>query len=352
MQNVNHIYTILWYNLSNYVRYYQEMKYMKLSKHQKETIRKIFSGEINDITSYLKYFNLGTEVKFDKNLIEDSFAKDNLPKKYYYHSSVSRKPSNMLTETDYLQKLGNGELDPNHYKESTLRLSFNTGIKQETWEGQTYTLNFYEGIYVANSFTDILEFLTIWQFLKSEMLILEVPQNFSPKVLGLFYTKTVLDKDNSIPLENRVKNIDYKDFTYDDKYYLNNNYTLSHEHCLMCKEYLDKRICPSARLGLFIKRRFKTYEEETQNNALFVAWMAIFVSIALTFLPYLHKEENSTLDSIAEDLHDIKYSIDSSDLNGDITQKLNSIIEKLNEVDSKLSSKDLPNNTTVSPESD
>lgn len=352
MQNVNHIYTILWYNLSNYVRYYQEMKYMKLSKHQKETIRKIFSGEINDITSYLKYFNLGTEVKFDKNLIEDSFSKDNLPKKYYYHSSVSRKPSNMLTETDYLQKLGNGELDPNHYKESTLRLSFNTGIKQETWEGQTYTLNFYEGIYVANSFTDILEFLTIWQFLKSEMLILEVPQNFSPKVLGLFYTKTALNKDNSMPLENRIKNIDYKDFTYDDKYYLNNNYTLSHEHCLMCKEYLDKRICPSARLGLFIKRRFKTYEEETQNNALFVAWMAIFVSIALTFLPYLHKEENSTLDSIAEDLHDIKYSIDSSDLNGDITQKLNSIIEKLNEVDSKLSSKDLPNNTTVSPESD
>ena len=184
------------------------------------------------------------------------------------------------------------------------------------------------------------------------MLILEVPQNFSPKVLGLFYTKTALNKDNSMPLENRIKNIDYKDFTYDDKYYLNNNYTLSHEHCLMCKEYLDKRICPSARLGLFIKRRFKTYEEETQNNALFVAWMAIFVSIALTFLPYLHKEENSTLDSIAEDLHDIKYSIDSSDLNGDITQKLNSIIEKLNEVDSKLSSKDLPNNTTVSPESD
>ncbi len=324
---------------------------MKLSKHQKETIRKIFSGEVYDITSYLKYFSLGTEVKFDKDLVEDSFDKDNLQKKYYCHNSVKHKPSNMLTEADYLQKLQNGELDPNHYTENTLRLSYNTGIKHETWEGQKSTLNFYEGVYIANSFTDILEFLTIWQFLKSEMLILEVPQDFSPKALGLFYTKTALYKDNSMPIEKRIKNIDYKNFTYDDRYYLNINYTLSHEHCLMCKEYLDKRICPSTRLGLFIKRRFKTYEEETQNKALFVAWLAIFVSIALTFLPYLHKEENPNLDSITQDIHDIKHSIVSADLNEDITRKLNSIIEKLNEIDSKLSSKDLYDNITVLPES-
>lgn len=327
------------------------MKYMKLSKHQKETIRKIFSGEIYDITSYLKYFGLGTEIKFDKDSIEDSFEKDNLPKKYYCHNSVQRKPSNMLTAADYYQKLQNSELNPNHYKESTLRLSYNTGIKRETWEGQTFTLNFYEGVYVANSFTDILEFLTIWQFLKSEMLVLEVPQDFSPNVLGLFYTKTDLYKDTSTPIENRIKNIDYKDFTYDDQYYLNSNYTLSHEHCLMCKEYLDKRICPSSKLGLFIKRRFKTYEERTQNKALFVAWLAIFVSIALTFLPYLHKEDNPNLDSITQDIHDIKYFFDSSDPDEDITQKLDSIIEKLNEIDSKLSSKDLQDNTTVLPES-
>lgn len=324
---------------------------MKLSKHQKETIHKIFLGEIYDITSYLRYFNLGTEVKFDKNLIEDSFARDNLPKKYYHYSSLDRRLSTILTEADYLQKLKNGKLDPTHYKESTLRLSYNTGIKQELWEGQTYTLNFYEGVYVANVFTDILEFLTIWQFLKSEMLVLEVPQDFSPKVLGLFYTKTALYKDNSTSIENRIKNIDYKNFTYDDQYYLNINYTLSHEHCLMCKEYLDKRICPSTKLELFIKRRFKTYEERTQNKALFVAWLAIVVSIALTFLPYLHKEENPNLDSITQDIHDIKHSVDSSDSDEDITQKLDSIIEKLNEIDNKLSSKNLQDNTTVFPES-
>lgn len=41
--------------------------------------------------------------------------------------------------------------------------------------------------------------------LKSEMLILEVPQDFSPKVLGLFYTKTALYRDDSMPIENRIK---------------------------------------------------------------------------------------------------------------------------------------------------
>lgn len=314
------------------------MKYMKLSKHQKETIRKIFSGEIYDITSYLRYFDLGTEVKFDKDSIEASFNKDTLPKKYYCHNSVNRKSSNILTEADYLQKLQNGELNPSHYRESILKLSYNTGIKQEIWEGQNYTLNFYEGVYIANSFDDILDFLTIWQFLKSEMLILEVPQNFSPKVLGLFYTKTALSKDDSMLIENRIKKINYKDFTYDDQYYLNSNYTLSHDHCFMCKEYLDKRICPSNRLGLFIKKRFKTYEEETQNRALFVAWLAIFVSIALTFLPYLHKAENPNLDVITQDIQDIDNSIDSSILSEEITKKLDSIVEILSEIDSKLSS--------------
>ena len=351
MQNVNHICTILWYNLFSNVGYYQEMKYMKLSKHQKETIRKIFLGEIYDITSYLKYFNLGTEVKFDKDSIEESFGKDNLPKKYYYHNSVKRKPSNMLTEADYLQKLQNGELEPSHYIECTLRLSYNTRIEQETWEGQKFTLNFYEGVYTANSFTDILEFLTMWQFLKSEMLILEVPQDFSPKVLGLFYTKTALYSDNSMPIESRIKNIDYKSFTYDDQYYLNSNYTLSHEHCLMCKEYLDKRICPSDRLGLFIKRHFKTDEEETQNKALFVAWLAIFVSIALTFLPYFHKEKNPNLDAITQDIQDIKNFIDSSKLNENITQKIDSIIKKLDEIDSKLYSNCLQDFSTPLSES-
>lgn len=312
---------------------------MKLTKHQKETISKIFSGEIYDITSYLKHFNLGTEIKFDKNSIEESFTRDDLPKKYYYHSSVKRKPSNMLTETDYLQKLKNHEIDSNHYTDITLKLSYNTGIKQETWEGQKFTINFYEGVYIANSFQDVLEFLTIWQFLKSEMLILEVPQDFSHKVLGLFYTKTALNKDDSLPIEKRIKRIDFHTCTYDDQYYLNSNYNLSHEHCLMCKEYLDKRICPSAKLGLFIKRRFKTYEEKTQNKALFVAWLAIFVSIALTFLPYLHKEESPNIDSITQDIHDIKHYIASSDPSQNIAQKLDSIIKKLNDIDNKISTK-------------
>ena len=61
--------------------------------------------------------------------------------------------------------------------------------------------------------------------------------------------------------------------------------------------------------------------------------------------------DNPNLDSITQDIHDIKYFFDSSDPDEDITQKLDSIIEKLNEIDSKLSSKDLQDNTTVLPES-
>lgn len=301
----------------------RRLKTMKLTKHQKQTIRKIYSGEIYDIFSYLKYFHLGTTIKFDKQSINDSFNRDPLPKKYYYPSALQCRSSNLLPEKDYFEHLQNNQLDPNQYIPKDLELSYNTGIKQETWNGEKYILNFYEGVYIANSFNDIIEFLTLWQFLESEMLILNVSQDFSAKFLGLFYIKEAITSNIDSSIQSRINDIDCDTFTYDDKYYLNYQYILSHDHCVMCKEYLNKRIYPSSKLGLFIKRHFRTYEEQSQRRALFAAWIAIFISIASIFLPYLKKETSS--DSV---LYELQKSVtEIITIEKGITQKLNNITE-------------------------
>lgn len=312
---------------------------MKFTKHQKETIKHIYTGEIYDIISYLKYFNLGTTIKFDKNKIINSFASDEIPKKYYCHNSLPKKHSNIITETEFAKKLANNEVNPDNYTSYNLQLSYNTGTKHELWEGQTYTLDFYHGIYVANSFDNILEFLTLWQFLISEMLIIEVPHDLSADILGLFYRKesTTIPEDTSI--NERIKKINIENFSYDDQYYLyDNNYTLSYEHCFMCKEYMDKRIYPSTKLGVFINKHFKTYEENTQNRALFVAWLAVFVSITLTFAPYFQPKDNSDIESITENLKNIKSSIEEKELSEELSIKMDIIIEKLDILSNKISS--------------
>ena len=85
---------------------------------------------------------------------------------------------------------------------------------------------------------------------------------------------------------------------------------------------MDKRIYPSTKLGVFITKHFSTYEETTQNKALFVAWLAIFVSIALTFAPYFQPKDNSDIESITENLKDIKSSIEKKDLSEELSSKM------------------------------
>lgn len=297
---------------------------MKLTKHQKNTIRHIFTGEIYDITSYLKFFNLGTIIKLDKEKVIEQFTSDNIPKIYYCSKTLKHKYSNMMTEQEYLEKLHAHELDSEKYSSYDLHLSYNTGIETELWDGSNYTLNFYEGVYVANSFQDILEFLTLWQYLKSEMLILEVPHDFCGETLGLFYKKVQVDDVNIISSCDKIKNINFTDFTYDDQYYLNEKYILSKEHCIMCKEFMDKRIYPSAKLGLYIQKHFTTYEERTQQ------------------------EDKQNIESIVNDIKDIKTSSDLSEHNTKLINKLDDIIEKL---DTLIESYNTQKDTSILPNS-
>ena len=324
---------------------------MKFSNHQKETIKLIYSGVIYDIYSYLKYFKKLNFVKLSKNEIDKSFLNDSIPKTFYRRKNLHNSRANILTENEYQEKLRKKQIDSDNYIVENLKLNYCSGLKKVSCKDNSFVIDFYNGIYIPDNFNDILDFLVLWQYLKTEMLILEVPNKCSTETVGLFFEKSIGIAEVPSSLQEQLKCIDYSTFTYNDKYYTHGkDYVLSQEHFAMCEDYIGKKIYPSTRLSIFIKNNFKTYEETTQNRALFVAWLAIFVSVALTFLPYLHKEENPNLTSITEDIQDIKHDIDSSNLTEDIIKKLDTIIEMLSEIDNELFSNRLKNTTSPSSE--
>lgn len=285
---------------------------MKFTKHQKETLRLISSGVICDIISYIKYFNYGHIVSYDINDVTYRFAKDTIPKFYYSVKGVKDTKSHTLAESDFLDKLDNKIISEKNYEKSELQLELNTGKKLEKWADDQYSFDFYAGVYIANSFDKILEFLVLWQFLKTEMLIFEVPQKCSPETLGLFYLPEPNISFRNLTFEEQKEDIDFNNFTYSDKHYCGNTvYQLSYEHCSMCQEYLNKKIYSSTKLELYIKHGFKTPEARIQQSALFAAWLAVIVSILLTFAPFIYQDvvsnaQTDAIKHIQENVNEIK----------------------------------------------
>lgn len=309
---------------------------MRFTKYQKNIIKKIASGEIQDIYTYLTTCNLVSLAQYNRNEIEQAFKDDNIPKEYYYPKKLTPKLSTIETPKNFAAKIKQGAINPDKYDKFSLNLNYNIGIKHLSWSHIDYELDFYHGVYIANSFNDIVTFLSIWQYLKSEMLILDLPANLTAETLGLFYERhTRTDLAQSEDISERIKKINFADCSYDDSNYFNGiDYTFSIEHCTICKEYLGRKLYPTPELNTFIQKNFKTTEEKTQSSALLAAWLAIFVAIILSF----QKSDSEYLSKIVTDINEIKTQLeDSNDQlinnNEELTTSLEGIKQQLKSLD-------------------
>ena len=312
---------------------------MKFNKKQKEILKKIVSGEIQDIYSYMTTFNLITFVQFKKSEIEQAFFNDSLPKEYYFPCGLSPKLSTIETPDSFTKKVNDGLINPDNFNSFSLSLNYNYGIKHLSWNNNYYSIDFYNGIYIANSFDDIVSFLSLWQYLKSEMLVIELPSDLTDKTLGLFYEKHIIPSSaQPLNMEKKIEGINFESHTYNDDIYFNGvDYIFSTEKCTICKEYLEKKIYPTPELNLYIKRNFKTCEEKIQSSALFAAWLAIFVSVTLPLIPSPKSEEVKYLSEIAEEIDYLQDELttlkeQSSLHDSQATQKLEDINQKIQDI--------------------
>lgn len=312
---------------------------MKFNRKQKEIIRKIASGEIQDIYSYMTTFNLLTFAQFKKAEIQQAFFTDSIPKAYYFPMELLPQFSTIETPDTFTQKVNDGLVNPDKYKSFSLSLNYNYGIKHLSWDNEDYNIDFYNGMYIAKSFDDIISFLSLWQYLKSEMLVIELPSDLTDKTLGLFYEKQIIPPSTQpLSQEEKIKGINFENYTYDDSNYSNGiDYKFSTEKCTICKEYLGEKIYPTPELNLYIQRNFKTCEEKTQSSALFAAWLAIFVSVALPLIPSPQSDESKYLskivteiDHLQEDLTTLKEQSNSYD--SQTNEKLDEINQKIQDI--------------------
>lgn len=313
---------------------------MRFTKYQKNVIKKIASGEVHDIYTYLTTYNLVSLAQYNRNEIEQAFISDDIPKEYYYPQNLQPKLSTVETPNNFHNKVMQGAINPEKYNRFSLKLNHNMGIKHLSWSGIEYELNFYDGVYIAKSFNDIVTFLSIWQYLKSQMLILDLPSELTAKTLGLFYEKhTRATINQPKALADRIKKINFTDYSYDDNNYFNGiEYIFSIEHCTICKEYLGRKLYPTPELNVFIQKNFKTTEEKTQSSALLAAWLAIFVSIVLSVIPNIQKPDSEYLSEIVAELKEIETQLQDSNnqfniYNKDLTTILKGIKKQLEHLD-------------------
>lgn len=263
---------------------------MRLNKKQKAILKHIKSGEIYDLFSYLKHYNLVKHIKYDKQEVNNLFNHDKICKKYYYPSNLTPTAVNVLTSEHFFERLNAREIDENRYTPASLSINFNCGIQNITIEEMIYEINFYEGVYIATSFDSIIDFLSLWQYLKSQMLILEVPVELSKETIGLFFKENTYSFKKINHKSTEILDlIDYSSFSLSDKYYLDNTYSFSDKQYTICKAFLSKRIYPTTQLNIYIQNHFQTLEEYTQKSALRAAWLAILITVFLSIIQLIYQ---------------------------------------------------------------
>lgn len=308
---------------------------MKFTKHQKEIIRKIASGEITDIPSYIKVFNLSTFYKLNKNDIEDRMKKTENGKTY---KKLRDGVKTVYTTTSTNNALGlpMPQMHPIVPKEEDFEyvpavISYQGSVKTiKIDESTQFEYDYFEGITITNSFNDIKDFLTIWQFLKSEGLILEVSKKISKadyepyfeyKLISetkfgkakaekkltvgaqnLEQTKyTKLDSPIFLPYADPDRIKDYRN--YIDYYF---EYNKANE--LICSQFIDKQIYGNSELDTFIKKGFRTLEQRSLFMSLLPAYLALVVAIVIPVFQQMFTD-NSDLITIQNQLTQIQQTL-------------------------------------------
>lgn len=335
---------------------------MKFTKQQKAIIRKIASGEITDIPSYIKAFNLSTFYILNKEDIEKRMEIDENGK-VYKKLKDGVETIRTTTSTNNALGLSMPSFIPIIPKEEDFEavlatISFHGSSKTiETDETTNFEYDFFEGINVTNSFSDIKDFLTIWQFLKFEGLVLEVGKkttkaDYEPffeykPILKTKYGKaaeekrkkkaeikvdgyTMRSKEKALELTALFQGSDperIKDYrNYIDRYF---EYNKASE--LICSQFINKQIYGNSALEIFIKKRFKTNEEINISKALIPAYLALVLTLGIALWQNF-SDDTSSIIAIQNQLTEIHQTLSdkpSPDLTK-IENKIQEIIDNSN----------------------
>lgn len=262
---------------------------MHFTKQQRDMIRKIASGSVWDIYSFVDNFQTMRVASFDRCQVQLKFQNDPDVLPYYCPKKLPPTPANLTREDVFEEKVQLGQVDPDMYERFLPKLEKTYYNHTEDVCGSKFSFDFYQGVRVADSLEGIIDFLAIWQFLREHALVLEVSQPLTTQTVGLFFRQEAAGETPPFKAEETSKTVDF----CDSRYVGDVTYRLSTEYLEVCRGFLGKRLYPAPGLKLFVKRRFRTQDEIAQLKALVTAWIAIFVALLVGVLPYFFSAHSS-----------------------------------------------------------
>lgn len=245
---------------------------MKLSKDQKDIIKAINDGSVYDIYSYLEHFNILRCFCIDKSKTDQAFLEKEHGKTYKILKKEVEPFSMQFNPINFSNNFIRNKLEEDDYIEKPATLDYSKTILKREYRDQTYYFDPCDvnGINIATSFPKIIDFLTIWNYLRSEFLILEMPKDIRKEEIGVFFERcnlchpeievkkgeSLLSEGQALLLMGSNEPPKRDALQYIDEFLEYNN-----EMFTICNGYLDKKIIATSEMNLYIKRHFNTKEQ-------------------------------------------------------------------------------------------
>lgn len=321
---------------------------MKFTKHQKEIIKAINCGKVYDMYTYLQYFNLLEKFQYDLNLIKRNFEEEYGQNLYKVLKKGKSQYSFGVNGGYYKSELKEEDFE---YKKATLDLEC---LKQTSSYGdKQFTFNPVDkaGVEIAKSFESIKEFIVIWSYLTTNLLVLEVPKEVEPKDIGIFFEKRSVAeskyfKYQNLVVRNPLSKVLKKEGIQDLLSEMNVNSTsqnisainyvdeiikINKDNLVVCNKHISKKLLSTPELELFIKRNYKTQDQINYFCALVPAYLSVLICI---IVPIIQGLDDS--DSILREkhVHEIKQELKT------IQMKLESLNNEMYDVNTYLKNED------------
>ena len=300
---------------------------MKYNKKQKEIIKAINSGKVSDVLSFVEYFKYYKIYNADKEKIQQRFE---LQEKGKTHTVLKAGKNQFVGGNILTGEMPQINTNDDIYEQKYAELGFEDAnayieIGQNKF---SYPLCSENGIIIATSFDEIKTFLSIWEILKKELLVLEVPKPINRNEIGLFFD--IIDKNKKIKRSNidlsqftpieipeKYKQISEKiaakeNYIVDAAQFIDEELECDYDKLHICEYYLSKKILPTPTLNNYICDRFNSPEQKLGKLSLITAIIAIVISLITSAISmYITISSNNTpvLQSIDNKIRELNNNI-------------------------------------------
>ena len=174
-----------------------------------------------------------------------------------------------------------GERPLNEHKDNapTMFLNFDMAYRQkvESPDNKIY-FNFcmFKPIYICENIDKILQFISIWQYLETEQLIINLPKPYNEQDMGIFLYK----HEWSTKRTPDYKKVDPKSktTTISPHEYMNWSLKVNEHNLSLCMPYLTKQIQPTLSLDTFIKKGFMTKVDVNERRNFTIALIGVLIA--------------------------------------------------------------------------